>query len=147
MQSNPPLRCLLVEDDDTHARLIQLAMSRVSSEPPTMDRVRDGQEALSYLKRESGFSDRETPDLILLDLKLPKISGHEVLEAVKADEYLRVIPVVVLTTSDSENDRIRAYAAHANSYLVKPMAFEQFMQMLRDLNAYWGQWNRRVQAG
>jgi CheY-like chemotaxis protein len=132
---------LLVEDDDDHAELIQmtLAESRIGN---TFDRVSDGEEALAYLRREGAYTDKLRPDVVLLDLKLPKVDGHEVLAQIKSDESLRGIPVVVLTTSHSEADKAKAYYNHANSYLVKPVDFDRFQQMVKDLKLYWGVWNQ-----
>ena len=132
---------LLVEDDDDHAFLVErnLERERVGN---VLDRVRDGAEALAYLRREAPFEDSPRPDVILLDLRLPKLDGHEVLEIIKRDPELTTIPVVVMTTSDAERDRSRAYEQNVNSYLVKPVDFEKFRQMVRDLSLYWGVWNR-----
>ena len=132
---------LLVEDDDDHAELIQmtLAESRIGN---TFDRVSDGEEALAYLRREGAYTDKRQPDVVLLDLKLPKVDGHEVLAQIKSDESLRRISVVVLTTSQSEADRAKAYYNHANSYLTKPVDFGRFQQMIKDLKLYWGVWNQ-----
>jgi len=135
------LRFLLVEDDEDHAEIVlhSLAEHRVSN---AVDHVLDGEAALQYLRREGQYADSPRPDVILLDLKLPKLDGHEVLEQIKADHDLRSIPVVVLTTSDAESDRTRAYENFANSYLVKPLNFDQFNKMVEDLGLYWGVWNR-----
>jgi CheY-like chemotaxis protein len=132
---------LLVEDDDDHAELIQMtfAESRIGN---TFDRVSDGEEALAYLRREGAYADKPQPDVVLLDLKLPKVDGHEVLAQIKSDESLRRISVVVLTTSQSEADRAKAYYNHANSYLTKPVDFGGFQQMIKDLKLYWGVWNQ-----
>ncbi len=135
------LNFLLVEDDDDHAHLVlrSLSASRVANR---IDRVADGFEALSYLRQEGEFADCPRPDVILLDLKLPKVDGHDVLKAVKHDPHLSTIPVVVLTTSDAEADRLRAYELRANSYLVKPVDFDRFHKLVNDLGLYWGVWNR-----
>jgi CheY-like chemotaxis protein len=132
---------LLVEDDDDHAAIVlrTLQRNRVSN---TVDRVADGEQALHYLRQQPPYVGRPRPDVILLDLKLPKLDGHEVLAAIKAEPALRSIPTVVLTTSDAEIDRLRAYSNHANSYLVKPVDFQRFRQMVEDLNLYWGVWNQ-----
>ena len=137
----PALKYLLVEDDDSHAMIIQRTLERdeVHCE---VARVSNGVEALSYLRREGVYSDRERPDVVLLDLNLPRLNGHEVLAEVKTDPELRGIPIVVLSTSDTESDRCRAYGNLANSYLVKPASFEKFREMVRILNSYWGTWNR-----
>jgi len=138
------LNFLLVEDDVDHAELVirSLARNRVSN---AVEHLKDGEEALAYLRREGPWADRPRPDVILLDLKLPRLDGHEVLAAIKADPNLRPIPVVVMTTSDAESDRERAYAQHANSYLVKPVDFAKFRQMVNDLSLYWGVWNQSVE--
>lgn len=135
------IRFLLVEDDDDHAFLVErnLDRERVGN---VLTRVKDGADALAYLRAEAPFEDRELPNVILLDLRLPKLDGHEVLKVIKADPELAKIPVVVMTTSDAERDRAMAYELHVNSYLVKPLDFEQFRQMVRDLSLYWGVWNQ-----
>lgn len=137
------LHFLLVEDDDDHATILirTLRQNRIAN---AIDRVADGADALAYLRREGPYSGKSRPDIVLLDLKLPQMDGHDVLAAIKADPELRSIPVVVLTTSDAELDRARAYELHANSYLVKPVDFERFRQMANELSLYWGVWNEPV---
>jgi CheY-like chemotaxis protein len=137
---------LLVEDDKDHADLILLSLSD-HNVTNTIDHVRDGVEALQYLRREGEFAAARRPDVILLDLKLPRLDGHEVLEQIKSDDSLRSIPVVVLTTSANEKDRERAYALNANSYLTKPIEFSQFQRMIRDLRLYWSVWNQPPAPG
>lgn len=135
-----PVHFLLVEDDDDHADLVMRAMreERMSN---TLSRVADGEAALKFLRRESEFAQEHRPDVVLLDLNLPRMSGQEVLQAVKADSALSSIPIVVITTSDAERDRVRAYESRANSYVVKPLDFEQFREMVRFLGLYWTIWN------
>ncbi len=135
-----PVNFLLVEDDDAHAELIQLALdeNRVSNR---IVRVSDGVEAMSLLRNRAGFNPAKLPDVILLDLKLPRMDGLEVLAAIKGDESLKMLPVVILTTSAAESDRARAYSHHANSYVVKPIDFNVFHQMVKDLQLYWSAWN------
>lgn len=139
-----PLRFLVVEDDEDHADLI-LGVLRERSDggaTHTADHVADGQAALDHLERLRDRPRREWPDVVLLDLKLPKVDGLDVLDRMKGDPTLRTIPVVVLTTSDAEVDRARAYHAHANSYLVKPLSYEKFEALVEELGTYWGEWNR-----
>jgi hypothetical protein len=135
------IRFLLVEDDEDHANLVLMALqkNRVVNE---VSHVRDGEECMAFLRREEPFESVQRPDVVLLDLKLPRMDGHEVLEAIKFDPSLRRIPVVVLTTSEAEIDRARAYDANVNSFLVKPLDFDQFRQMIENLELYWAVWNR-----
>ncbi|MAQ93969.1 hypothetical protein B1759_03720 [Rubrivirga sp. SAORIC476] len=136
-----PLCILLVEDDDDHAELTAVALESHDPRHQTI-RARDGAEALDILYRRESHGEAPRPDLILLDLNLPRVGGLDVLAEVKGDEGLREIPVVVLTTSDAESDRARAYRTHANSYLVKPVDFAKFEAMIHELGDYWARWNR-----
>jgi CheY-like chemotaxis protein len=138
------LQILLVEDDDDHAEIVArcLKANRVMNE---LRRVTDGEAALDYLFRKGPYADpalSPRPSLILLDLRLPKVDGLEVLRIIKESNYLRPIPVVMLTTSDTERDITAAYQFHANSYLVKPVDFNEFTEMMQALSCYWGAWNR-----
>jgi CheY-like chemotaxis protein len=139
-----PIVILLVEDDPAHAEIVRRNFEtfRVANR---LLHVADGQAALDYLFRSTEeFQDRgifPDPDLVLLDLRLPKVDGLEVLEAIKSDPHLRKLPIVVLTTSAAESDIIRAYSSHANSYLVKPVDFSQFMALMENLGYYWLAWN------
>ena len=136
-------RILLVEDNANDAELTMEALSEhnLANE---VDRVSDGAEALDYLFQTGAYIGRDDGNLavILLDLKLPKVDGLEVLATVKADPALAGIPVVILTTSDAETDKVRAYDSHANSYLVKPVDCEKFTVMMEALGFYWLAWNR-----
>ena len=138
-----PTTFLLAEDDDDHAALVARTFAR-QNPVNRLVRVGDGEEAMRYLNREPPHEAVRRPDVLLLDLNLPKRSGHEVLAAMKADEELRLIPVVILTSSADESDRARAYRHHANSYVVKPLNFERFKQMVEELNDYWGGWDARA---
>ena len=131
---------LLVEDDDIHAHLVMRSLenARVRNE---IFRVADGAEAIAYLRGEDQYADRQLPDVVLLDLKLPKVDGHDVLAIIKEDEQLKFIPVVIMTTSNDEADRAKAYRHHANSYVVKPIDFEKFRQLVTELCLYWSVWN------
>ena len=140
---------LLVEDNIAHAELVKLSLqdARVAGE---VHHAHDGEEALDYLFRRSDYAEPEKsprPHLVLLDLRLPKIDGMEVLEKIKSTDELRSIPVVILTTSESEGDISRAYDLRANSYLIKPLEFDRFRRLLNDMNFYWLTWNRRPHPG
>lgn len=134
------IRFLLVEDDENHATLVKRSLKKERIENH-VDHVLDGEEALKFLRKEGEYKDSYTPDIVLLDLKLPKVDGHEVLREIKQDKELQKIPVVVLTTSRAEADRLKAYELKANSYLVKPIDFTKFKEMVSDLSLYWGVWN------
>lgn len=139
-----PIRILLVEDNDAHVKLIKRALNEDRLANP-IDCVTDGEEALDYLFRRGAYEDPEKsprPDLILLDLKLPKVTGLEVLSQIKADPNLRDIPVVVLTSSTAARDIEEAYAHHVNSYIPKPLDFEKFREVVRGLDFYWTIYNQ-----
>jgi len=138
-----PILVMLVEDNIDHAELV----IRTMEEHRIANKVRhflDGQSALDYLFRRgeySEFIDPHRPHVILLDLRLPRVDGIDVLKAIKEDAELKSIPVVVLTTSEAEKDVAKAYYNHANSYLVKPVGFEDFKKLMDDLGFYWLGWN------
>jgi CheY-like chemotaxis protein len=139
-----PVVILLVEDDPAHAEIVlrNLESFRLAN---CLVHVDDGQKALDYLYQRGDFADPGSsprPGLILLDLRLPKIDGLEVLETLKCDADLCQIPVVVLTTSAAEVDMVRAYKNHANSYLIKPVAFQDFVEMMKVIGYYWLAWNK-----
>ncbi len=138
-----PVVVLLVEDNDDHAELVkrQFLEHRIANQ---LVRVSDGEAALDYLLQRKKFSDTSIsprPHVILLDLRLPKIDGIEVLKICKENQSLSAIPIVVLTTSEAERDINQAYKNHANSYLVKPVDFDKFKQLMDDLGFYWLSWN------
>ncbi len=139
--SATPVHFLLVEDDMAHADLVQLSFQD-NPVANTIEHVTSGIEALVYLNREGEYADRPMPDVILLDLKLPGLGGHDVLERIKGNPDLRHIPIVVLTTSANDSDRRLAYERNANSFLTKPLNFDKFQQMIRDLQLYWSVWNQ-----
>lgn len=134
------MRVLLIEDDDAHAELVQYAME---SGYPSLEiqRFRDGEDAWQYLSTSDLSDDSERPRLMLVDINMPKLGGLDLLARVKSHSALRSIPAVVLTTSSSEKDRQKAGEVHANSYLVKPMSFEQLSQMMKTTLEYWAKWN------
>jgi CheY-like chemotaxis protein len=142
--SGEPVVILLVEDDPAHAEIVRRNFVNFRMANRLMH-VADGQQALDYLFRRSEFQDSihsPRPNLILLDLRLPKVDGLEVLKTIKADAELARIPVVVLTTSSAEVDMAKAYGNHANSYLVKPVDFPQFLKLMDALGYYWLVWNQ-----
>jgi len=139
-----PIVVLLAEDDPAHAEIVRrnLEGSRIANR---LEHVSDGQAALDYLYRKNGFSNPSRsprPGLILLDLRMPKVDGLEVLKIIKADPAFVRIPVVVLTTSAVETDIARAYDCHANSYLVKPLDFSKFSELMETFGYYWMIWNQ-----
>jgi CheY-like chemotaxis protein len=126
---------LLVEDDPGDALMTQEAFEHHKIRNQ-LHVVRDGVEALEFLRREGRYADAPRPGLILLDLNLPKMDGREVLAQVKADESLRTIPVVVLTTSEAEEDILRSYNLHANAYVTKPVDFDRFIEVVRQIDDF-----------
>ena len=141
-----PLLILFIEDDLDHAELVvrNVEANHLGNQ---VVHLTDGAAALDYLFRRGAYADpaaSPAPHLILLDLRLPKIDGLEVLKQIKEAEQLRRIPVVILTTSQAESDIVQAYDRHANSYLVKPVDFAKFVQLVRDMKFYWLAWNRPV---
>jgi CheY-like chemotaxis protein len=131
-----PIKILLVEDNPGDVRLTIEALKE-SKIHNTVDVVEDGPEALAYLRKEGKYANVNTPDLILLDFDLPLLSGNEVLEQVKADKNLRLIPIVVLTVSQSEQDILRAYDLQANAYVNKPIDLDQFIAVIRSIENFW----------
>jgi len=131
-----PIKILLVEDNPGDVRLTIEAL-KDSKIHNTLDIVEDGTDALAYLHKEGKYTCMTTPDLILLDFDLPTLHGKEVLEQVKADKDLRLIPIIVLTVSQSEQDILRAYALQANAYVNKPIDLDQFIAVIRSIESFW----------
>ena len=130
------LDVLLVEDDPGDALITREAFER-SQIPNLLHVAEDGVEALRFLKREGQFGAAPRPGLILLDLNLPRKDGRELLGEIKQDPVLRTIPVVVLTTSEAEEDILRSYELHANAYVTKPVDFEKFIEVVRKIDDFW----------
>ncbi len=130
-----PIDILLVEDDpgDTLITREALELSKVAN---NLHCVVNGEEALAFLRREAPYESSPRPDLVLLDLNLPRRDGREVLGEIKADPSLRRIPVVVLTTSQAEEDVLRSYDLHANAYVTKPVDFERFVDVVRQIDDF-----------
>ena len=131
-----PLEILLVEDNPGDVRLTQEAFKETDI-LNHLNVVGDGVDAMAFLRREGGYADVVRPDIVLLDLNLPRKSGRDVLEEVKGDPALRNIPIVVLTTSRAEQDVLNAYEHHANCYITKPVDLEQFVNIVRSIGQFW----------
>ena len=131
-----PIEILLVEDSEPDILLTQEAFedARIAN---NLHVTRDGVEALAFLRRQPPYTSAVRPDVILLDINMPRKSGLEVLHEVKADLELRHIPVVILTTSQADEDILKSYQNHASSYIVKPVGFENFYQAIRAFETYW----------
>ena len=136
VERNGPIEILLVEDNPGDVRLTKEAL-REGKVYSNLHTVKDGVEAMEYLRREGKYKDVPRPDIILLDLNLPRKDGREVLEEIKSDEILKRIPVVVLTTSKAEEDVLRTYNLHANCYVTKPVDLEKFMVVVKTIDMFW----------
>ncbi len=136
VERNGPIEILLVEDNPGDVRLTREALKegKVYSNLHT---VKDGVEAMDFLRRKGKYAGVPRPDIILLDLNLPKKDGREVLEEIKTDNDLKRIPVVVLTTSKAEEDVLRTYNLHANCYVTKPVDLEKFMVVVKSIDVFW----------
>ena len=136
VERNGPIEILLVEDNPGDVRLTKEALKegKVYSNLHT---VKDGVEAMEFLRRQGKYKDVPRPDIILLDLNLPRKDGREVLEEIKSDESLKRIPVVVLTTSKAEEDVLRTYNLHANCYVTKPVDLEKFILVVKSIDMFW----------
>lgn len=134
-QTMEPIDVLLVEDDPGDTLMIREAFedNKVRN---NLACVTDGVEAMEYLRRDGAYADAPRPDLVLLDLNLPRKDGREVLAEIKGDEDLSTIPVVVLTTSQAEEDVLRSYRLHANAYVTKPVDFDRFIEVVRQIDEF-----------
>ena len=131
-----PVEILLVEDNPGDERLTREAL-REGKVYHNLHWVKDGVEAMAFLRRKGRYSSSPRPDIILLDLNLPKKDGREVLQEIKSDEHLRRIPVVVLTTSKAEEDVLRSYDLHANCYVTKPVDLDKFIIVVQSIDRFW----------
>jgi two-component system, chemotaxis family, response regulator Rcp1 len=136
MPNMEPIEILLVEDNPGDARLAFEALKE-SKIHNNLNHVVDGVEAMRFLRREGEYADAAQPDLILLDLNMPRKDGREVLAEVKADPEFKLIPVVVLTTSAAERDLVKSYDLHANAYVVKPIDLNQFIDVVQAIEIFW----------
>lgn len=130
------MNILLIEDNPGDVRLTQEAFKE-GRLPVKLDVVMDGVEAIKFLRRQAPYDEVTVPDLILLDLNLPKRDGREVLEEIKTDEHLKRIPVVVLTTSNAEQDILKSYNLHVNCYINKPVDFDKFFDIIQKIEDFW----------
>ncbi|MDP0500654.1 MAG: response regulator [Verrucomicrobiota bacterium JB022] len=131
-----PINILLVDDSETDVLLTREALADAKIRNH-MDVVHDGEEALKFLRQQDPYKNKTRPDLVLLDLNMPKKDGREVLKEIKSDPKLKTLPVVILTTSKAEEDIARSYAYHANCYVTKPVDYEQFSVVVRSIESFW----------
>lgn len=131
-----PIEILLVEDNPADARLIVEVFNEFADKC-NLNVVKDGAEAMDYLYRKGRHANMEHPSLILLDLNLPKVNGREILKTIKEDDKLKVIPVIILTTSKDENDISSSYKNHANAYITKPVDFDEFKALIYSFQDFW----------
>ena len=130
------LQILVVDDDDADAFMISEALENADTRA-SVERVADGREALDYLRREGSYAQASRPDLILLDLNMPRMDGRETLAAIKTDEQLKAIPVVILTTSGAAPDIVASYQHRANAYVTKPFGLDEFESTVRLINRFY----------
>ncbi|MFN3939931.1 MAG: response regulator [Chitinophagales bacterium] len=133
---NDVMQILLVEDNPGDIRLTQEALKE-GDMPNVLHVVKDGVEAMEFLRKKGKYAESPTPDIILLDLNLPRKDGREVLADIKTDENLKMIPVIVLTTSDTDRDIIKSYKLHANCFITKPVDLELFIFIIRQIETFW----------
>lgn len=131
-----PVEILLVEDDEGDVVLTKESLNEAKIRN-NLSVVRDGEQALDYLHKRNGFEDARRPHVILLDLNLPRKDGRQVLEEVKSDPSLKTIPVVILTTSDAEQDVVSSYSLNANCYIRKPVDLDEFSKVVRAIDDFW----------
>jgi CheY-like chemotaxis protein len=131
-----PVEILLVEDNEGDVGLVEEVFEDAKIRN-SLHVAEDGEEAMLFLNKENPFANAPTPDIILLDLNLPQKDGREVLEEIKTNDKLKRIPVVVLTTSKAEEDIVKSYDLHANSYITKPVDFDQFIRVIKSIEDFW----------
>ena len=136
LTSGRPAEILLVEDNDNDAELTKIGFRRAKL-AVNLTHVGNGEECMAFLRKEGKYADAPTPDLILLDLNMPRMDGREVLEEVSRDDHLKHLPIVVLTSSEADKDVLMSYQLRCNSYIVKPIDFENFAKVIQSLADYW----------
>ncbi|MEZ4743673.1 MAG: response regulator [Bdellovibrionota bacterium] len=137
---------LLIEDDDAHARIIMRSILECKSIKSQVTLIENGEKALNIIQNYTVHNSFTHPDYILLDLNLPKVNGMDILKMIKDHPFLYRTPVVILTSSDSRQEKLDAYRMHVNSYLIKPTEPGRFKQMVKDLLSYWSCWNKNVSS-
>ena len=135
-ESVRPIQILLVEDSPSDAQLTMAAL-KMAKVVNQVSHVEDGVEAMEFLRQEGKYAQSKRPDLVLLDLNLPRKDGREVLEEMKGNPDFQLIPVVILTTSQAEQDIIRSYKFHANCYITKPVNFDRFLEVVQSIENFW----------
>ncbi len=135
-ESGRPIEMLLVEDNEADIRLTQIALKQAKLDN-RLHVVRDGEQALDFLFQRGNYADAVRPDLVLLDLNLPKVNGSEVLKEIREEESLKTLPVVILTTSDADQDIYESYELHANCYITKPVDLRKFMGVVEMIEDFW----------
>lgn len=133
---NRPMNVLLVEDNEGDVELTRIAFKKIGV-PCTLSVVYDGQEAVEYLYKRGSFKDAETPDLVLVDLNMPRMGGKEFLEVVKNDDELKSVPVMILSSSQNPAEVLECYRRHANCYVLKPAGLEDFMNLAKQIESFW----------
>ena len=136
LPNHEPVEILLVEDNPGDARLAEEALKE-SKVRNNLYHVKDGVEAMQFMRQQAEYASVPPPDLILLDLNLPRKDGREVLAEIKEDPELRLVPVVVLTTSEAERDLVKSYDLHANAYIVKPIDLDRFIEVVQAIESFW----------
>lgn len=135
-KNNRSVEILLIEDNEADVRLTKEGIKEAKIRN-SLSIVNDGEAAMAYLNKQSPYQNTTTPDLILLDLNLPKMDGRQVLEEIKEDPNLKHIPVVILTSSNAEKDILKSYKLHANCYITKPIGLEQFVEVIKSIEDFW----------
>jgi len=131
-----PIEILLAEDNPGDVELTRESFEEAKV-ANNLHVTEDGAKALSFLKKQGDYADKPRPDVILLDLNLPKVTGHEILEFIKEDDSLKRIPVVILTSSEAEEDIVKSYNLHANSYITKPVDLDKFLKVVKTVEDFW----------
>ncbi len=136
MNKNKTVKILLIEDNEGDVMLTQRAFEK-SAMDISLNIAYDGHEGMQYLRQEGEFANTEIPDIILLDINMPKMNGKEVLEEIKNDERLKIIPVIMLTSSEAQRDILESYKRHANSYVIKPFSPDEFCDVAKKIEEFW----------